>query len=177
MTSSEILSQLLYVSETGDTRFARFFENVRTELSAETVPRHHSLVVYGRTCHPSRKTQLYADRVPSGYSYSGAVAKPLPLKPWMHELIEVVNSEFEQSFNSILVNLYLSGKDTISAHSDKDVIGMNGVVAISYGGSRTFESYSLRRENRSFSSPHDEDCAVSRDFYTRNHRGWKHFRT
>jgi alkylated DNA repair dioxygenase AlkB len=139
MSSAAQLESLLFVGPANDARFLRFFEDVRRDLTLDRVPQHHTITVYGRQCHPTRRTQFYTDfRASTGYSYSKSSAFPVPLLGWMRELLKIVNEEFKQLFNSVLVNIYCSGADTIAAHCDKDISGENGVVAISFGSSRKF---------------------------------------
>lgn len=75
----------------------------------------------------------------SGYQYSGQVAESMPLPAALMELLDKANAFFNSDFNGILVNEYINGCDRISAHSD-DMRNVSrlGVIALSYGTSRTF---------------------------------------
>jgi alkylated DNA repair dioxygenase AlkB len=118
----------------------------RIDLSAEealyldqlTVPRHHSIMVWNRQCHPARNTQFYSDEAQS-YGFSGSEAKALPLSPELKQIMNRVNVMFKDEYNGILVNIYCSGMDNIGAHSDDESqLGRSGVVMMVRGQVRKF---------------------------------------
>ena len=94
--------------------------------------------VFGKIAHQNRSVGFFSDES-IGYKYSNQIAKSLPLTPGLKKLLSDVNQKFNAGFNGILVNKYSGGTDYIGAHSD-DESGLDkvGVVAISYGVSRTF---------------------------------------
>ena len=104
------------------------------------------IVVYGKPGYQHRSIGFFgktdAAGVPliEGYRYSGQLAPAQPLPPCLAGLLDGVNAMFQADFNGILVNRYLGGADTIGAHSDdeKFLDPRTGVVAISWGESRTF---------------------------------------
>ena len=72
------------------------------------------------------------------YSYSNISLNP---KAWTPTLLEVRNQlaeTIERQFNSVLLNLYRNGNDSMGWHSDDEwEMGLNPVIAsISLGGSR-----------------------------------------
>jgi alkylated DNA repair dioxygenase AlkB len=89
------------------------------------------------------------------------VSKPLP---WTKDLLVIRDKVTEQSgvlFNSVLVNYYRDGNDSVSWHSDNDGIpGRNRIVAsVSFGQVRRFDirkkddhniKYSINLENGSY---------------------------
>jgi alkylated DNA repair dioxygenase AlkB len=75
------------------------------------------------------------------YSYSGITKYP---EPWTAELLMIkhhIEKEIEYTFNSVLLNLYRSGKDRVSWHSDDEPeLGINPIIAsVSFGETRRFQ--------------------------------------
>lgn len=101
------------------------------------IPMHHPITVFGRTCHPKRRTQFYSNVKTGGYTYAGASAGAKPLEPWMQEMINEVNEVYPgENFDGLLINVYENNKWTIAKHRDVGLYDNGGVVAISYGASR-----------------------------------------
>lgn len=99
----------------------------------------HKIKVFGRECTQHRKVGFFSN-TSTGYKYSGSTAISIPLTAELTELLGIVNEKFSAEFNGILVNVYESGHDYISKHSD-DERGLDptaGIVALSYGVSRKF---------------------------------------
>jgi alkylated DNA repair dioxygenase AlkB len=73
------------------------------------------------------------------YKYSGKTFQP---SPWTETLISLKSNIEEYSnatFNSVLVNYYRDGKDSISWHADDEPeIDNRCIASISLGGSRSF---------------------------------------
>ena len=74
-----------------------------------------------------------------GYRFSGQTIRTGDFTPELQTLLNKVNETLNESFNGILINIYHSGEDYISAHSDdeKELIS-DCVAAISIGESRIF---------------------------------------
>jgi hypothetical protein len=74
-----------------------------------------------------------------GYRYSGQLAAAQPMPVHLGTLLNLVNEFFGSEYNGVLVNRYMTGEDTIGDHSDDEkFLDATGVVAISWGQSRTF---------------------------------------
>ena len=124
------------------------FERLR-----ETVPWEQS----GR---PGRRfprlTAWYADPGLT-YSYSGVIHQA---SPWTPELLSVkgrVEAVAGTSWNSLLLNLYRDGQDSIGFHADDEPeLGTNPVVgSISLGAERRFVlKHPASGEKREFLLPH-----------------------
>ena len=102
--------------------------------------RQESIFIYGRKVLTPRLTAWYGD--PGAvYKYSGVAFDPLP---WTDELL-VIKSRAEAlaktSFNSVLLNLYRDGNDSMGWHSDDEPeLGKNPVIAsVNLGESRRFD--------------------------------------
>lgn len=96
------------------------------------------ITVYGKQAYQHRSIGFFSDES-IGYKYSGQIAQSQPLTNSLRELLDLVNTLYDSSFNGILVNRYESGDDYIGAHSDDEsALDDIGVVCISYGAVRTF---------------------------------------
>jgi alkylated DNA repair dioxygenase AlkB len=122
-------------------------------LLHDTVPWEQS----GRRGHPfPRLTAWYAD---SGltYSYSGVTHHGLP---WTSELLAVKGRAEEAAgttWNSLLLNLYRDGRDSIGFHADDEPeLGTNPVIgSISLGAERRFVlKHPASGEKLEFMLPH-----------------------
>ncbi len=74
------------------------------------------------------------------YRYSGAGFDPKPWSPTLVTLKDALEARQGLTFNSVLANLYRSGRDSVAWHSDDEPeLGRNPVIAsISLGAERRF---------------------------------------
>ncbi len=100
---------------------------------------HPEIRIFGKIAHQHRSIGFFSDES-IGYSYSGQIAKSVPLSAPLRELLDFINQKFEASFNGILINKYLSGEEYIGKHSDdeKALEKGVGVVCCSLGAVRKF---------------------------------------
>lgn len=94
----------------------------------------------GKQVLQPRLIAWYGDKAKS-YSYSGLTVHPLP---WTHTLLSMktrVESAADVTFNSVLLNQYRSGQDSVGWHSDDEPeLGTNPVIAsVSLGAARNFQ--------------------------------------
>jgi alkylated DNA repair dioxygenase AlkB len=110
-------------------------DNLFEQISAETQWQQER----GRTGPFPRLTAWYADAGLT-YSYSGVRHEALPWTPRLTEIRLRVQDAASASFNSLLLNLYRDGQDSIGFHSDAEPeLGVNPVIAsISLGAVRQF---------------------------------------
>ena len=99
-----------------------------------------SMNMYGKQVMFPRLTSWYGDN-DKPYSFSGITLKP---HPWTNELLEikkVIEPICEVNFNSVLMNLYRDGNDSISWHTDAEKeLGRNPVIAsVNFGAERKFQ--------------------------------------
>ena len=85
-----------------------------------------------------RLTAWYGDFT---YTYTGIVNKPAP---WTPELLRIKARAEElagEAFNGVLMNLYSSGRDSVSWHSDDErELGAEPTIAsVSFGATRRFQ--------------------------------------
>lgn len=96
--------------------------------------------MYGKELLFPRLTAWYGDR-DKPYSFSGITLQP---NEWTKELLEIkrkVETKVDASFNSVLLNRYRSGNDSISWHTDAEKeLGKNPVIAsVNFGATREFQ--------------------------------------
>ena len=77
----------------------------------------------------------------SGYSYSGIRLQP---KPWSKDVLNIktrIESLTEHKFNSVLLNYYRNGQDSVSWHADdeKELGDKPTIGSISFGAVRKFQ--------------------------------------
>jgi len=94
--------------------------------------------MYGKTVKFPRLTAWYGDQP---YTYSGITHA---VREWTDILLEIkreVELKTQSSFNSVLLNLYRKGNDSISWHADAEKsLGENPIIAsVSFGATRRFQ--------------------------------------
>jgi alkylated DNA repair dioxygenase AlkB len=77
----------------------------------------------------------------AGYVYSGIRMAPAPWNPPLLELKALAEARAGQRFNSVLLNLYRDGRDSVAWHADNEPgLGRNPVIAsVSLGATRRFQ--------------------------------------
>ncbi|CAN5918942.1 alpha-ketoglutarate-dependent dioxygenase AlkB [soil metagenome] len=115
-------------------------------LVQDTPWRQDKIRLFGKEIDQPRLTAWYGDPGKS-YTYSGLRLEPLPWTPLLLEIKSRVEKEVNVTFNSVLLNLYRHGQDSMGWHSDDEPeLGQNPPIAsVSFGGSRRF---SLRHKFR-----------------------------
>ena len=110
---------------------------ILARLLAETPWRADTVVVYGKRHLQPRLTAWYGE---ASYTYSGLTPQPLPLTPLLEQLRTAVEQATGRRYNSVLLNYYRDGADSMGMHSDDEPeLGQQPVIAsLSYGATRTF---------------------------------------
>jgi alkylated DNA repair dioxygenase AlkB len=108
------------------------------ELMAAISWRQEIATVMGRRVPIPRLTAWHGE---AGYVYSGIRMTPMTWNPPLLELKAVAEACAGQAFNSVLLNLYRDGRDSVSWHADNEPgLGRNPVIAsISLGVIRRFQ--------------------------------------
>jgi alkylated DNA repair dioxygenase AlkB len=107
-----------------------------------------------------RLTSWHGD-LGTDYSVSGKIANPNPWTPELLMLKAKVEQVANSRFNSVLLNYYRDGNDSVAWHSDREsVLGKNPIIAsVSFGQVRSFdirnkqnhsEHYAVKLEHGSF---------------------------
>jgi alkylated DNA repair dioxygenase AlkB len=86
----------------------------------------------------------------AGYVYSGIRMTPAPWNPPLLEIKAVAEACAGQAFNSVLLNFYRDGRDSVSWHADNEPgLGRNPVIAsVSLGATRRFQMKHRERDER-----------------------------
>jgi alkylated DNA repair dioxygenase AlkB len=110
---------------------------ILARLLEETPWRVDTVVVYGKRYQQPRLTAWYGE---ASYTYSGLTLHPLPLTPLLEQLRAAVEHVTGRRYNSVLLNYYRDGADSMGMHSDDEpALGPQPVIAsLSYGATRTF---------------------------------------
>lgn len=96
---------------------------------------------FGGKSIPIPRLQAWYGEKNSRYGYSGLALNPLPWTPLLAALKDRIETISDTTFNSVLVNYYRDGRDSVSWHSDDEKeLGNDPVIAsLSLGTSRRFE--------------------------------------
>jgi len=114
-------------------------------IRAEAIWKQETIKIYGQDVLYPRLTSWYGDN-DSNYKFSGTKFAP---NQWTETLLKIrddINKAEPSSFNSVLLNLYRNGNDSVSWHTDAEPeLGINPVIAsVNFGAARKFM---LRRIN------------------------------
>lgn len=114
-------------------------DRLLTELTQTINWRQDWITIYGRSMPQPRLTSWYGDPGKS-YTYSGITMIPTPWAPILLDLKAKVDAVSGVVFNSVLLNLYRDGSDSMGWHSDDELeLGQNPVIgSLSLGGTRRF---------------------------------------
>lgn len=107
-------------------------------LYQQTAWRQSTIKIAGQ---PRKIPRLNAWHGEAPYSYSGASFKAHPWTPTLLELKQRIEAVTGATFNSVLLNLYRDGNDSVGWHSDNEQeLGREPVIAsLSLGATRTFQ--------------------------------------
>lgn len=105
------------------------------KLKQEVNWQQEGIRLFGKQLPLPRLTAWYGDK---GYTYSGLYNAPQPWLPVLLELKERVEQVSGHRYNSVLLNLYRSGQDSMGWHSDDEKELAPGIASLSFGGERTF---------------------------------------
>jgi alkylated DNA repair dioxygenase AlkB len=133
--------------------FPNFFSKSESDfflkaLSEKVLWKQESMNMYGKKIDFPRLTAWYGNN-DKPYSFSGITLSP---NPWNEEIIAIKNKIEPESnviFNSVLLNRYRSGSDSISWHTDAEKeLGENPVIAsANFGETRKFQlRHSITKE-------------------------------
>jgi alkylated DNA repair dioxygenase AlkB len=134
------------ILENGEYIYIPSFFDVKTANSYLEAFKHkiiwkqESMNMYGKQVLFPRLTSWYGAS-DKAYSFSGIKLNP---NPWIDELIEIkkmIEPLCEVEFNSVLLNLYRDGNDSISWHTDAEKeLGINPIIAsVNFGAERKFQ--------------------------------------
>lgn len=98
------------------------------------------IILYGKPVALPRLTAWYGDRGRT-YTYSHLTLDPQPWTPTLTFIKSKVEALCQTQFNSVLLNLYRTGQDSVAWHSDDEPeLGKNPVIgSVSFGETRRFQ--------------------------------------
>jgi alkylated DNA repair dioxygenase AlkB len=106
-------------------------------LIAETDWREEAVIVYGKRHLQPRLSAWHGDKA---YRYSGLHLAPLPFTPLLDTIRQAVEAASGRHYNSVLLNYYRDGRDSMGMHSDDEPeLGPEPAIAsVSFGATRNF---------------------------------------
>jgi alkylated DNA repair dioxygenase AlkB len=124
---------------------SELFVRLETEIPWE----EHTVTIAGRRIPVPRRVAFYG---PHAYAYTGIVHPARPLPPIVDGLRRRIETAVGHPFNTVLMNLYRSGADSVSWHSDDDYAhgGHPAVASLSLGATRRFRIAHKRRRGESY---------------------------
>lgn len=136
-------SVVLYPDALAPAAAARLFALLQTTIAW----RQEIATLMGRRIPIPRLTAWHGA---AGYVYSGIRLTPAPWTPPLLELKAVAERLAGQTFDSVLLNLYRDGRDSVSWHADNETgLGRDPVIAsVSLGAVRRFQLKHRRRPER-----------------------------
>ena len=113
----------------------QYFAALQQDVEWKQTP----IKIYGKEVMQPRLSAWYGD-AEAQYTYSGKINLPLPWLPVLQILREKVEQACKTSYNSVLLNLYRSGEDSMGWHRDNEAeLGPKPTIAsLSLGAQRDF---------------------------------------
>ena len=112
-----------------------YFEILKNEIQWQ----RDVIQIAGKTVPIPRLNAWYGDKGAS-YCYSGISLTPLAWTPTLLQLKTRIEHETTEPFNSVLLNYYRDGNDSVAWHSDDEAqLGTKPLIAsLSFGATRRF---------------------------------------
>ncbi len=106
-------------------------------LIAETDWKSESITLWGKVFLQPRLTAWYGE---AAYAYSGLTLAPQPFTPLLQAIRAAVEGATACRYNSVLLNYYRDGRDSMGMHSDDEAeLGPSPAIAsVSFGAERIF---------------------------------------
>ncbi len=138
-------SEIYYYPNFFDTNTSN---NLFTQLQQQIKWQQDTITIFGKTHLQPRLTAWYGDKNKT-YTYSNITMYP---QNWLHCLLQIKNKIEPVSqikFNSVLLNYYRHGKDSMGWHSDNEpALGKNPTISsVSFGQQRRFMLKSRDKKN------------------------------
>lgn len=118
-------------------------------LKNEILWKQESMNMYGKQVMFPRLTAWYGDN-DKPYTFSGITLRP---HSWTKELFEIKNKIepiANTQFNSVLLNQYRNGNDSISWHTDAEKeLGLNPIIgSVNFGATRKFQLRHIKTKEK-----------------------------
>jgi alkylated DNA repair dioxygenase AlkB len=110
-----------------------------TQLTAEVAWEQRSIRIFGQEIPQPRLTAWYGD-ADARYTYSGLAWEPRPWLPALQALLQRLEAATGAPFNSVLLNLYRDGRDSMGWHADDEpeLGSAPAIASLSLGATRRF---------------------------------------
>jgi alkylated DNA repair dioxygenase AlkB len=127
---------LLFASLFSQLEANQFFDALRRDI----LWREETIKLYGQVHKQPRLTALYGDPDTS-YRYSGITLESVPWIPALLKIKERIEQVSNASFNSVLLNRYRNGSDSMGWHADDEPeLGRNPIIgSVSLGENRALQ--------------------------------------
>ncbi|MCC3154091.1 alpha-ketoglutarate-dependent dioxygenase AlkB [Hymenobacter sp. BT770] len=114
-------------------------DTLLTQLTAEVTWEQRAIRLFGQEVPQPRLTAWYGDPA-ARYTYSGLSWEPRPWTPVLLCLRQRIEAATSSTFNSVLLNYYRDGRDSMGWHADDEPeLGPAPVIAsLSLGATRRF---------------------------------------
>ena len=147
-------------------------ERVYTALRQTVAWQHDELVIAGKRLVSARQVAWYGDRE-KAYHYSGSTKVALPWTPLLASVKERVEAAVGSTFNACLLNLYMTGDEGMSWHSDDEgALGrLPTIASLSFGAARRFD-FRHKQDRRKVSLVLDDGQLIVMTGATQHH--WEH---
>ncbi|WP_162427963.1 alpha-ketoglutarate-dependent dioxygenase AlkB family protein [Pontibacter pudoricolor] len=111
----------------------RYFEQLLEQVNWK----QEKIRMFGKELPMPRLTAWYGDKA---YMYSGLENKPQPWLPVLLQIKDKVETATGHNYNSVLLNLYQNGQNSMGWHSDDEPeLGPEPTIAsVSFGAERRF---------------------------------------
>ncbi len=124
-------------------------DSLLKNLRSNIIWKQESMNMYGKKIDFPRLTAWYGNN-DKPYSFSGITLQPLP---WTSEILTIkskIESIAKTEFNSVLLNLYRDGNDSISWHTDAEKeLGINPIIAsVNFGATRKFQLRHIKTKEK-----------------------------
>jgi alkylated DNA repair dioxygenase AlkB len=136
-TTSILNGEYIYIPNFFTTSESNIYFQI---LKNDILWKQESMNIYGKHVLFPRLTSWYGDN-DKPYSFSGIMLRP---NSWTDELLEIkrkIEPIAKNRFNSVLLNRYRNGNDSISWHTDAEKeLGLNPIIgSVNFGATRKFQ--------------------------------------
>ena len=110
------------------------------ELISSTPWKQEYINIMGKVSPIPRLTYWYS-RDSKPYKYSGIKVQPIPYTKLITDIAKKIEDKTNLNFNSVLLNYYRDGNDSVSWHADdeKSLGSQVNIASISIGAERDFQ--------------------------------------
>lgn len=112
-------------------------DDLFSRLQHEIEWKQEPIQLFGKTIMQPRLTACYGEKA---VAYSGIVMEVYPWNSLLLQIKQRVEAESQTEFNSVLLNNYRNGNDSMGWHRDNEPeLGRNPVIAsVTFGATRKF---------------------------------------